>query len=828
MSRTHRHDPLRLSARAASALILATSILPLGAAPAWAHDLTIEEQLTQAAEQGLRSVGNQAYSWSDGNDPIGLQADLPASYDLRDEGVVTPVKLQNPWGTCWGFSAIAASETSILSELKAAGQDYSSNSLFYDLSERQLAWFAYSPIPEGDDSGQGGEGMYNIIDQDVPFNSGGLPVYATSIFSSGIGPLSEEQAPYRNDEGIIDYYTDANGNQVVDEDGNPIPMCYAMEGTWKLDESLRYQQVIDLEETYVLPVPATITTNDDGTQSYTYNADATAAIKEQLMEGRAVSIAFCADQSMPGKVSEQAYLNPDTWAHYTYQPAQANHAVAIVGWDDSYSKENFTEGHQPPADGAWIVKNSWGASDNEFPNQSSWGADGSGYFYLSYYDQSISLAEAFDYNIDGIGTREAYYANQYDYMPASTTFAEQSADKLSTANVFTAEDDQIVTTLTCETSAPGTTVTYELYHLNDGYTSPTDGEKVAEITETYEYGGFHRAELSEEQQLELPKGDAFSVVITQKVGDEYRYTVDSGLTESGIEQYRNMLRDRFVLSVIDQVTAENPGLSEEEILELCYKVVDEMIAAGAFDSIMPTAASNAVVNEGESFAYADGKWTDETELIETTYNDGSGIYTFDNYTIKAYSDELERPFADVEPGEWYFEAATWAKGNGVMHGYGDGTTFGPEDVLTREQAAVVLWNAIGGGEVVGSRGMSDVDEGEWYADAVNWCVANHVMDGYGGGVFGVGDVLTREQLACTVAKAVGGTASDPGAAAGLPDAGEVSDWAADGVAWAVENGVIAGVEVDGGRELQPQGEVTRGQMAAIIMNAVREDVLELK
>ncbi len=78
-----------------------------------------------------------------------------------------------------------------------------------------------------------------------------------------------------------------------------------MEGTWKLDESMRYQQVIDLEETYVLPVPATFETDDEGNMTYVYNADATTAIKEQLMEGRAVSIAFCADQSMPGQITEQ-------------------------------------------------------------------------------------------------------------------------------------------------------------------------------------------------------------------------------------------------------------------------------------------------------------------------------------------------------------------------------------------------------------------------------------------------------------------------------------------------------------------------------------------
>ena len=82
----------------------------------------VAEAAAQIKEQGFSTLGTQAYNRREGSGAIGLQASYPAKYDLRDEGVVTPVKFQNPWGTCWGFSAIAASETSILSELKARAQ----------------------------------------------------------------------------------------------------------------------------------------------------------------------------------------------------------------------------------------------------------------------------------------------------------------------------------------------------------------------------------------------------------------------------------------------------------------------------------------------------------------------------------------------------------------------------------------------------------------------------------------------------------------------------------------------------------------------------------
>ena len=341
-----------------------------------------------------------AYNFSSEDDAVRLQTAsevLPAQYDLRDSGVVTPVKFQNPWGTRWGFSAIAASETSILSE---KGQTYAETGL--DLSERQLAYFTARHLPFGEEgdsyNNQAGEGVYNALTEtdcledpeiaedllgypleNALFNQGGLPSYATSVFSDGIGPLPESMALYQNDEGYLG------------EDGT----YWSPDGTWSLSEELRAKSTAALEESFVLPTPATF--DEDG--NYVYNELATAAMKEQIYQGRALSIAFCADQSMPGQLSENAYMNPDTWSHYTYEPASANHAVTIVGWDDSYPKENFNSEHQPPADGAWIVKNGWGAASNEFPNQRDWGDEG--YFYMSYYDQSLVIVEAFGYDING-------------------------------------------------------------------------------------------------------------------------------------------------------------------------------------------------------------------------------------------------------------------------------------------------------------------------------------------------------------------------------------------------------------------------------------------
>lgn len=203
-----------------------------------------------------------------------------------------------------------------------------------------------------------------------------------------------------------------------------------------------------------------------------------------------------------------------------------------------------------------------------------WGIDGSGYFYLSYYDQSIVSAETFDYDINSIDSEaESYYNNTYDYLPISTSFNETSSDKISTANVFAAEGDQTVRTLACETTLPNTTVTYELYKLNENHSNPTDGYRVAEITKTYEYGRFHRVDLTEEQQFKVPQGSTFSVVVTQKSGDNYYYTLDGEYNEAYVDMYNGILEEQYT-RVVEQIAqaafaseyghAYVEGSSEEE------------------------------------------------------------------------------------------------------------------------------------------------------------------------------------------------------------------------------------------------------------------------
>ncbi len=125
--------------------------------------------------------------------------DLPSKYDQRDKGIVTPVKYQNPWGTCWSFGSTGAAETSILTLLGTTVSGYKQTyGEELDLSERHLAWFALHPVTDAETDTQIGEGyrLSNSTRDDDVFDNGGRAVMAASLYSTGVGPVKESGKDY--------------------------------------------------------------------------------------------------------------------------------------------------------------------------------------------------------------------------------------------------------------------------------------------------------------------------------------------------------------------------------------------------------------------------------------------------------------------------------------------------------------------------------------------------------------------------------------------------------------------------------------------------------
>ena len=176
------------------------------------------------------------------------------------------------------------------------------------------------------------------------------------------------------------------------------------------------------------------------------------------------------------------------------------------------------------------------------------------------------------------------------------------------------------------------------------------------------------------------------------------------------------------------------------------------------------------------------------------------------------------PFTDVTSGDWFYDAVAYVYGEGMMEGTTD-TTFAPAMNLTRSMIAQVLYNLEERPEAPGAAGFTDVAAGAWYADAVNWAAARGIVKGYDTGAFGPEDSVTREQLAAILyryAQVKGYDTTQGGMAVReFSDSASISDWAQEAMAWAVNAQVLSG---KGNGVLDPQGTATRAEVAQMLMN----------
>lgn len=418
---------------------------------------------------------------------------LPAKYDpVSDESTTFLPDLRNQYlETCWAHSSIALAEIGILKNgTKTKNTDSSVTKDSLNLSELQLAYYSYNFVT---DPLGGTEGDYNSYYfpsgsyKTGVFNRGGNLIFSSKVLAGWIGSALQDTDADKTQENIFAGIPASSLNNGADAPDPAMDYAY-------------YADKYHLTDYYM-------TNYDDA------NETAMTDIKTMIRDYGAVSMAiymqsaYYRDSSSEGPV--YAYYN-------NYETGTTNHAITVVGWDDNYSKSNFRT--EPAADGAWLVRNSWGSS-----NDGIWGYNG--YFWLSYYDCGLlkgtksSSPKVYAFVFDSADNFDNNY--QYDgSMYDKTVNDTRSSDKVvRMANVFTAhangENDEILKSVSFMTNTAGAGYTIDIYRdLAAPVTDPTSGTRVdaATTTGTVTYAGYHTIDLT--TPVTLYAGEAFSVVVT--------------------------------------------------------------------------------------------------------------------------------------------------------------------------------------------------------------------------------------------------------------------------------------------------------------------------
>lgn len=181
--------------------------------------------------------------------------------------------------------------------------------------------------------------------------------------------------------------------------------------------------------------------------------------------------------------------------------------------------------------------------------------------------------------------------------------------------------------------------------------------------------------------------------------------------------------------------------------------------------------------------------------------------------------EWVNPFADVEYTSWYFDSIRFVYSNNIMIGTADGQ-FSPNLNLSRAMMVTMLWR-LEGSPIGAKKGIfRDVDSDGWYSDAIAWANENGIVNGFGNGMFGPNDNMTREQLAVILqnyARFNGIDAYGGNLAVEFADENDISEWARDAFEWANLEGLITGRTMN---TLAPDGTATRAEAAEIMQRFI--------
>ena len=229
-------------------------------------------------------------------------------------------------------------------------------------------------------------------------------------------------------------------------------------------------------------------------------------------------------------------------------------------------------------------------------------------------------------------------------------------------------------------------------------------------------------------------------------------------------------------------------------------------------------AANRMGNTGYNNGFAKNMALDEFKVFDSALGADQIAELYHEFDEEAWS------YQDVAEDDWFYDEVYFVTEKNLMTGVVPKEIFAPFETLNRAQFATILYRMEGEPAVETDQGFQDVVKGEWYADGVNWAAEKGIVKGYEGGEsFGPADMITREQMAVMLYRYAQYKGYDTAISAdydAFKDADKVSPYADDAMKWAVGNGIIKGKEEH--TLIDPLGDTIRGECAVMLTRVVRE------
>ena len=369
---------------------------------------------------------------------------LPSRYDSRDYDYVTAVRDQNPYGTCWAHAAMASVESYMIKHGVPVGKGQTATSRI-NLSELQHAFFNYTYAYDAEGMLTGDRTMPMGTCLDLGGN-GEMSAYTlmrwTGAASESDFELAYGNADTVNSDGLDSKY--AYGSNV----------CHVQNSEWIPGKDID-------------------------------------AVKRAIMEYGA------------GNISYYETGNAYTYICNNGENLYGNHAITVVGWDDSIQPSQFAP-DQPQSPGAWICKNSWGTYLFE-----------DGYCYISYEDASVVGDLIYFYDAEPIDNYDHNYQYDGTCNPTGYVWMENGGQM---ANVFTAKGDELLKAVAfCSFDEA---LTYEVsIYVNPSAGNPSSGKLEATKSGYVTFPGYYTVVL--DAPVALNAGDTFAVAVRMAAQDGY-------------------------------------------------------------------------------------------------------------------------------------------------------------------------------------------------------------------------------------------------------------------------------------------------------------------